>query len=345
VPTPSSEGGASRVVLALLLLLALGLLAAAPAFLSVYWLRVLSNVFMYAVLAQGINLMAGYTGYPAFGNVVFFGLGGYATAILMVKLNLPFWLGLLAGTLFCPLLVLLIGIPLLRLKGHYFAIATLGLNEAVKEVVTNMTALTGGGMGLSLPLPPAGPSGVAALFYYLLLAAMVLGSAFVWYFSRHRLGIGCCAIRDNEVKAQALGLQTTRYKTAAWMISAAMTGAVGSINAYWMTYIDPAGVFDMAISVKSFVIFLLGGAGTVLGPVIGAFVVELLATLTWSHLLNWHLGAMGILVVLIIVLFPDGMPQALRRASLGALRQRLSRVGRTSHALASSEVDSRRIRP
>ena len=293
-------------------MLALVLLAAGPAFLNAYWIRVLSNVFMFAVLAQGINVMAGYTGYPAFGNVVFFGMGGYVTAIAMVKLKLPFAAGVLAGTLACPLLVVLIGIPLLRLKGHYFAIATLGLNEAIREVAANTSALTGGGMGLSLPLPTGGPAASALLFYYLLLGAMLLSGWATWEFSRRRLGVGCCAIRDNELKAEAMGLHTTRYKTAAWMISAAMTGAVGSINAYWLTYIDPPGVFDMAIAVKSFVIFLLGGPGTVLGPVIGALFVELLATLTWSKLLNWHLGAMGLLIMLVILLFPDGFREALR---------------------------------
>ena len=99
------------------------------------------------------------------------------------------------------------------------------------------------------------------------------------------------------------------------MISAAMTGAVGSINAYRMTYIDPSAVFDMAIAVKGFVIFLLGGAGTVLGPIVGAFFVESLQTLTWSKLLNWHLGAMGLIIMLVIVLFPNGLRDAWRRSS------------------------------
>ena len=298
----------------LLLLLASLSLAVAPAFLDAYWMHVLSNIFMYAVLAQGINLMAGYTGYPAFGNVVFFGLGGYATAVLMVKLKASFALAALAATVLSPLLVLLIGPPLLRLKGHYFAIATLGLNEAVKEVVGNATSLTGGGSGLSLPLPPGSAAANAASFYYLFLGVMLLSTWITWEFGRRRLGIACRAIRDNETKAEASGLHTTRYKTTAWMISAAMTAAVGSINAYWMTYIDAPAVFDMAIAVKAFVIFLLGGAATVLGPIGGAFFVELLSTLTWSKLLNWHLGAMGLIIMLTVMLFPNGLRDAVRRA-------------------------------
>jgi branched-chain amino acid transport system permease protein len=341
MPTPRSERGArARIaacapgrarpaggaLIALLVVAVALLLLAAPALVNNYWLRILSNIFMYAVLAQGINIMAGYTGYPAFGNVVFFGLSGYTTAILMVKLQAPFALGMLAGVALCPILVLAIGPPLLRLKGHYFAIATLGFNEAVKEVVSNTAALTGGGMGMSLPLPPWGPVASAAVFYYLFLATTMLSTWVTWEFGRRRLGIACCAIRDNEEKAGAIGLHTTRYKTTAWMISATMTGAVGSVNAYWMTYVDPPSVFDMAISVKAFVIFLLGGAGTVLGPVAGALVVELLQTYTWSNLLNWHLGAMGLLIMLVIMLFPDGLREAMRRApSFASLAAHLRR--------------------
>lgn len=309
--------GAVRISL-LLVLVALVLLAA-PAALSGYWLRVLSTVFMYAVIAQGINLMAGYTGYPAFGNVVFFGLAGYTTGVLMVKLQMSFALAALAGTLICPLLALAIGPPLLRLKGHYFAIATLGLNETVKEIVANAGDLTGGGMGLSLPLPPGSAAANAANFYYLFLAVMLISTWITWELSRRRLGIACSAIRDNEAKAESAGLQTTRYKTAMWMISATMTGAVGTINAYWLTYINAPSVFDMAIAVKAFVIFLLGGAASVLGPVAGAFLVELLATFTWSKLLNWHLGAMGMLIILVVVLFPDGLRAAMRRSGLATL--------------------------
>ena len=303
-------------------------LLAGPSFLGSYWLRVLCNIYMYAVLAQGINIMAGYTGYPAFGNVVFFGIGGYCTGVLMVKLQAPFAAGLLAAILACPLLVLLLGPALLRLKGHYFAIATLGLNEAIKEFVANASGLTGGGMGLSLPLPPGGAAANAVKFYYLFLGALVASAWITWEFGRRNLGLACRAIRDNETKAEATGIHTTRSKTAAWMISATMTGAVGSINAYWMAYIDPPTVFDMTIAVKSFVIFLLGGAGTVLGPVIGAVFVELLATLTWSNLLNWHLGAMGLLIMMVIMLFPSGFAAAARNApSPSRLFARMRRRG------------------
>ena len=225
-------------------------------------------------------------------------------------------LGLCAGAGLCPLLALALGPVLLRLKGHYFAMATLGLNEAVKQVVSNSFSVTGGGMGISLPLPPWRPADNAMFFYYLLLGTMLLSVWITWEFSRRRIGLTCCAIRDNETKAEAMGLYTTRCKTAAWAISAFLTGLVGSINAYWITYIDPPAVFDMAIAVKSFVIFLLGGPATVFGPVIAAFFIELLATLTWSKLLNWHVGALGLIIMLVVLLFPAGFRPAWRRIQL-----------------------------
>ncbi len=302
---------ASRTAPALLLAIAVALLAVAPAWLNPYWLRVLSAVFTIAAIAQGINLMAGFTGYPAFGNVVFYGVGAYATALLMGRAGWSFGAAAVGATLLAAGLALLAGPPLLRLRGHYFAIATLGLNEAIRELVANGGALTGGGSGLSLPLPAGGPQFNAVRFYYLLLAVMLLATWITWEFSRRNIGIGCRTIRDNEAKAQASGLHTTRYKTAAWTISAAITGAVGSIQAWWLTYIDPPSMFDISIAVKAFVILLLGGAGSVLGPVIGAFVVELLANLTWSKLLNWHLGSMGLLIIAIILLFPDGFGSAI----------------------------------
>ena len=295
-----------------LLALALLLLVAVPLFANPYWMRILSTAFMYAVIAQGINIMAGYTGYPAFGNVVFFGLGGYTTGILMTKVGVGFGVAALAATLLCPLLVLVLGPALLRLKGHYFAIATLGLNEAVREIVINAADLTGGGSGLSLPLPPGNPEANAARFYYLFLGTLVASIWVTWEFSRRPLGLACRAIRDNELKAQASGLYSTRCKTAAWIISSAMTGTAGAINAYWLTYISAPSVFDMGIAVKAFVIFLLGGAATVFGPAAGALIVEMLATFTWTKFLSWHTAAMGFLVMAIVLFFPGGLRGAIR---------------------------------
>lgn len=295
-----------------LMALALLLLLSGPLFLNLYWMRLLSYAFMYAILAQAINVIAGYTGCPAFGNVVFFGLGAYGAAVTMVRYQCSFAAGMVVAVLVCLAFALVFGPPLLRLRGHYFAIATVGLNEAVKAIVNNLRDLTGGGMGLSLPLPPGGPATSALFFYYLLLGLMALSVLLTWWFSASRLGQACCAIRDDELKAASMGIRTARFKTAAWLISAAMTGAAGGVHAYWLSYIEPAAVFDMTIAVKAFAIFLLGGAGTVLGPVVAALFLELVSTFTWSHLLSYHIGVMGLIVIGVVVFMPHGFAEFLR---------------------------------
>lgn len=283
-----------------------------PFFLSFYWLRILSNVFMFAIITQAINIIAGYTGYPAFGNVVFFGLGAYSTGIAMGKLQTSFATSVVIGIAVCILFTLLFGVPLLRLKGHYFAIATLGLNEATRAVVDNLTDLTGGGMGLSLPLREGDIGAINRYFYFVLFGTMVLSILITYVLGKIRFGYACRAIRADEESAGSMGINTTYYKTVAWMISAVLTGITGSIYANWMSYIEPGAVFDMTIAVKSFVMFLLGGAGTLFGPIAGAFFLELVSTLTWSHLLTYHVGTLGLIIILAVVFMPQGFVSFLR---------------------------------
>jgi len=287
------------------------LLAAAPFMLGIYWLHVATVVLQLAVLAQGINLIAGYTGYPAFGNVVFYGVAAYATgAAMQPGLDLPFPLAMLCGILLCTLLALLVGPALLRLQGHTFAIATLALNQAVREFVANTDAL-GGGAGMSLPLTPWAPATNARAFYWLFLAACVAATLLVWQFARSRLGLACRALRDNEPKARAMGLAVDRYKLIAWTLTATITGVAGSIDAWWITFIDPSSMFDLGTAVEAFIAFLLGGPATVLGPVLGAGVMQVIATTTWSQLLTWHTGVMGLVIMAVVTLFPRGPSAAL----------------------------------
>jgi len=281
-------------------------LACCPFFLNLYWLRNLTNIFMFAILTQAVNIIAGYTGYPAFGNVVFFGLGAYSTGVLMVKFHIPFAITILIGITVCLFFTLFFGIPVLRLKGHYFAIATLGLNEATRAIVDNLSDLTGGGMGLSLPLPTGDVGANNRFFYFMMYGTMMLSITVTYLISKSRFGYGCRSIRSDEEGAESMGIDTTRYKTMAWMISAALTGIAGSIYAYWMSYIEPSAVFDMTIAIKSFVMFLLGGAGTVIGPILGAFFIELISTFAWSYLLNYHIGALGLIIILVVIYMPRG---------------------------------------
>lgn len=303
----SRRDGVRNTVVAFVCVTAVIFLVCCPFFLSSYWLRVLTHTFMFAVLAQAINIIAGYAGYPAFGNVVFFGLGAYSTGVLMVRFHTAFVTSMIFGIALCLLFTLLFGLPVLRLKGHYFAIATLGLNEATRALIDNLTGLTGGGMGLSLPLVRGDVETNSRYFYFMFFGTMLLCILVTHLLMRSRFGYALRSIRSNERSAEGMGINTTKYKVMAWMISAGFTSIAGSLYAYWMSYIEPAAVFDMAIAIKSFVMFLLGGAGTLLGPILGAFILESVSTLSWSHLLNYHLGTLGVIVILIVIFLPKGV--------------------------------------
>jgi branched-chain amino acid transport system permease protein len=282
--------------------------------------RVLSTICLYATLASAINLMAGYTGYPAFGNVVFFGLGAYATGIAMAKFQWAFWVGVASGIVVCACYAIVIGLPVLRLRGHYFAIATLGMNEATRRIIENLSGFTGGGMGLALPIPPGNVRSASTYIYFLVLGLLLVVVGTSFWLTRSQFGYGCRAIRFDEEGAANCGVPTMRYKVTMWVISAIFTGIAGGIYAHWFGYIEPGAVFDMTIAVKCFVMMLIGGTATVLGPLYGAVLIELFALATWSHLLKYHTGVLGLLIIAVILLAPSGlMGLGTRRLSLRSL--------------------------
>ena len=278
-----------------------------PFFVSGYWLRVLTQTFMFAAIATGSNIIIGYTGYPAFGNIAFFGVGAYVTGVLMTKFEISF----LATLPFCALsgfiIAVLLGIPLLRLKGHYFAIATIGVMEAIREIVDNMTDITGGGMGLTLPIMAGEPAYIYKFFYYTIMLIMLFSIAVAFIIWRSKFGYALRAIRIDEDAASVMGINTTVYKTLAWALSAALVGIVGGAYAYWLTYIDPHTVFVTTYSVKMFAMILLGGATTVLGPMIGAFILELISEIVWSKFIEIHGMILGALIVFIVLFIPKGL--------------------------------------
>ncbi|HLE36353.1 MAG TPA: branched-chain amino acid ABC transporter permease [Candidatus Acidoferrales bacterium] len=279
---------------------------AAPYVLSAYWVRVLTTIFMYSALASAINVIAGFTGYPAFGNVVFFGVGAYTAALAIARWGWSFGPGAVLAAAVCAGFGAIAGLPLLRLRGHYFAVATLGMNEATRALVENF-GFTGGGTGVILPSLRGSIREINALFLVLMLGVLAAVVGFSYWLSRSRFGYGCRAIRYDEEAAAHCGIPTTRYKVIAWTISASFTGIVGAIYAYWFGHIEPAVVFDMNIAVKFFVMMLLGGAGTVFGPLLGAVLVEGIGVLTWSRFLTLHSAVFGLIIVAVIILLPGGL--------------------------------------
>jgi len=294
---------AKWIVLAVLFVL----FVAAPFLLTGFWVRLITFTFMFAVLASALNIIAGFTGYAAFGNMVFFGLGAYTTAVLMNKVGLPFPVALAASAGIAVVMSILLGLLLLRLKGHYFALGTLGAAEAMKYIVENMTSVTNGGRGITVPSMRGSPFMHNTIFYFIMFGLLILIIVVVWQLSRNRLGYAFKAIRANEEAAGVLGIDQTRYKITAWALSALFTGITGAVYAYWFSYIDPPTVFDVMWVVKMFVIILIGGAGTVFGPVIGAFILETISELVWSRFINLHLGILGLIIMLVVLFMPRGI--------------------------------------
>jgi len=206
------------------------------------------------------------------------------------------------------------------LRGHYFAIATLGINRATEQIALDWGSFTGGGKGITLPLPKMEIQNFYAMIYFIMLGLLLVTILVNYVISRSRLGYALRAIRDNEDAAEASGIFAPSCKIAAWAISAFITGVTGGVFAYWFSFIEPATVFDIMIAVKAFVMMMLGGAGTVLGPVIGAFLIEVISETVWGQFLTLHMLILGIIMVGVVILIPRGMLSLFgRKFSLAAL--------------------------
>jgi branched-chain amino acid transport system permease protein len=294
----------------LLGLVALTALAALPFVTSSYWVFVFTNVFMMAALAQSLNFMAGFAGYADFGNVLYFGIGAYTTTFLMTK-DVPIPLAALAGMLLSATIAASLGLPILRLRGHYFAIATIGVMEGARELVVNMGFL-GGGSGLNVPIIRIPPPQFTLMIYFLMLALMLAYTGIAFTLSRSSLGYGLRAIKADEQAAAVMGINTTLFKVVAWALSAACSSLVGSVFAIWRGFIEPPVAFDIVRSTEYFIMMLLGGPGTVLGPVIGSFILELMRITVWERLLVGHQAVVGAVIVLVVLFLPNGLMSKLR---------------------------------
>ena len=293
--------------------IAILVLVTLPFFIEGYWIRVITSIFMYAIITAALNIIAGFAGYAAFGNIVFFGIGAYTTAMLMLRVGLYWWAGAVVGGVLAAIYAILLGIPILRLRGHYFAIATLGINRATEQIALDWGSFTGGGKGITLPLPQMEINTFYAMIYFIMFGLLVFTVLVNLGISRSRLGYALRAIRENEDAAEATGIFAPRCKIIAWAISAFITGVTGGVFAYWFSFIEPATVFDIMIAVKAFVMMMLGGAGTVLGPVFGAFLIELISETIWGKFLTLHMLLLGIIMVAIVIIIPRGIMELFRR--------------------------------
>jgi branched-chain amino acid transport system permease protein len=272
--------------------------------------RVITTIFMFVALAQAWNLIGGFTGYACFGQVVFFGIGGYTTAVLMVHAHQSFWVSLVVSGLVAMAFGALIGLPLLRLRGHYFAIATLGVAEGMREVVTNLSRWTGGGAGITLPT--VGKDATTAYlgndgFYVLFLGFAAGAVAIGLLVSRSKFGFALRAIHQDEDAAGAMGVNTTLSKVAVFALSGFITGVVGAAYAFQQVTIFPARLFDANLTVLMVIMVVLGGSGTVLGPILGAVFLQYVSEYLRRNYTDVHTFILGAIIIVAVILLPQGI--------------------------------------
>ena len=284
-----------------------GVLATVPWWGSAVLVQFGINALILATLAQSWNIIGGYTGYPSFGNSVFYGLGGYGVAVGMVQFQLPFATGLALGVFLAVLFAFLLGLPVLRLRGHYFAIATLGLAEVMTAIVSNLE-IAGRNIGLILPLVKGD-----TLFFELSLALLVITTLTVAWISRSRFGFGLIAIRENEEAAAVMGVNTTLYKILAFALCSIFAAIAGGIHAYWITYLDPTSAFDITLNIKMIIMAVFGGPGTIFGPVLGAFVLSAISEVLATKVTSLASIFFGLVIVAAIVFMPRGFADLIRR--------------------------------
>ncbi|ABD04855.1 inner-membrane translocator [Rhodopseudomonas palustris HaA2] len=295
----------SRSNIALLVLIAC--VAALPLFGGAYALRLGTIACMYAVLALSWNVVGGFAGYPSFATAAFFGFGAYCGGVLMGK-GFPLWAAAAVAGLLALVSAVALGAVLLRLRGHYFAIASLSLAEVLREVVNNATDLTGGGMGLNIPLASgAGVMAEATFFFYAMWGVMLITALMVIVVANSKLGFALNCIRQNETASSMVGLNTTLAKSIAFGLSACFVSVAGGIYAAWVHYIDPSDVFDILYSVKPIVMALMGGLGSPLGVACGAFMYLGLEEVVWRNYTHIHTGVLGVLIVMLLLFLPHGL--------------------------------------
>jgi branched-chain amino acid transport system permease protein len=306
----NAKAAAGLAALALLLLL-LPLADPGP-----FYLHLMILIFMYAVMAQSWNVIAGLSGQISLGHGMFFGIGAYASSVLYVHYGISPWLGLVAGMLICAAVAVLIGIPMLRLSGHYFAIATL-LIAISCQIVFQRWEYVGAASGLWMPLTEESSwaalqfHGSKAPYYYVFLGFLFVAWLAVWRLGRSKIGFRLRAVRDDPQAAQSLGIDVARHKIIAYAISAMIMAPMGTLFAQYILIVDPDRMFNIEISILVLLMTVLGGIGTLWGPLLGVAILVPISEYSRIYLGGTG-GAVdlifyGLILMLICILRPDGL--------------------------------------
>ena len=317
------------ISVALALVIAYPLLFSTP-----FQQRLGALVLLYAIAASAWNIVGGYAGQVSVGHVVFFGCGAYAAMGAYHHFHLPPMVGIPAGIAFAVGIAASIGVPTLRLSGHYFSMATIAVAELARLIVIN-TEYLGAAVGLSGPTVPRNVfdlSFISALpYYYLFLAILIITLLITWWMTNSRMGFYLRAIRDSERAARSLGAPTSRTKLYAFMLSAGLTSVAGALYAMMFGFVDPESGLGILISVKMLIMAALGGAGMLFGPLVGAAILVPLEEISNSVLGGKGAGltfvVYGAIIVLIARFQPGGILELVNRL--------LARRGKTSEESAT----------
>jgi branched-chain amino acid transport system permease protein len=282
---------------------------------SDYGLQVLFRIYLFAALGLAWNLVGGYAGQLSLGHVAYFGAGAYGLAIGAGTLGLPPWPAVLLGIVMALAFALLIGGVSFRLRGPYFALATIAFGEILRLVAKNLPEVTGGDVGMQVPALFGG--NVNRSFYWAAVALAALAFAVTAAIARGRFGYYLMAIREDEDTALSVGINATANKLAALLVSAALTAVAGSLYASVFLYIVPDQVLSLELSNQVAIVAMLGGAGTLVGPVLGSVVLETAAEVFKNTFDEAHLLIYGGLLVVVVLYMPEGIVGAVR----GALRR------------------------
>ena len=293
------------------LVLILGLLAAAgivPFFAGDYWIGIGITLSMAIALTQSWSILSSLSGYVSLGHVVFYGLGAYV--VVASWGTLPIAASLPVAALAAVAFAFVIGLPVLRVRGPYFVILTFGLAELVKFSVIAIEAAQGKASRLILGTPELGT------LFFLMLALAALATLLAWGARVTRLGHGLRAIRENEEAAETLGVPVARYKLTAFVLSAAIPGAVGGVMALRATYFEPIQVFDPMVSFSMIAMAIIGGSDDLRGPVVGAIFLGVLSEMLWANAPQLYMIILGLLLVIFVLFVPEGICGRLLRPAV-----------------------------
>jgi len=276
---------------------------------------VLIFIFLYAGLSGAWNIVGGYGGQFSLGNAAFFGIGAYCSTLLYLNLGVSPWLGMLVGAILAVIISVLIFYPCFKLKGVFFALATLAFGEVINQVSIYWRSLTRGSLGVMIPFEPALGNFLFETkypYYYISLIFMVLVMSLSYWIENSKTGYFLMAIREDEDAAEALAINTSRYKLVALLMSASLTSIGGTIYAQYLTFIEPDAVFSLqGVSIQVVIISVIGGIGTFLGPGLGAFLLiplgEFLKDMFGRQLPGLNVIIYGILVIIIVIKLPKGL--------------------------------------